>query len=135
MKSGSTDLSPENRTYPRFAHDHAEAYAPARRIGDGRCRIFASDRDFLDHPAGKPEDAVLRHRQTQRGGARQTRIKAAQYPGHDAMADRDDRTVADIAEPGGDARGKPVIALAVGGAEIPLVAPLEKPSFVVQPAR
>ena len=76
-KSGSTDLSPEIATYPRYARGHAEAYAP----------VSGSERDLLDPAVGEAEDAVLRHRQAQRLLSRQAGVKAAQDAGHDTMAD------------------------------------------------
>src|SRR6266478_7675744 len=117
---GATGEMANNRPIPRKRHlssDHAETYAPAPRWAAEP--VIELDGDVFDRAAGKPEDAVLRHRQVQRVGARQTGIKAAQDPGHDAMADRDHRAVADRLEPSGDAPGKPLIALAVGGLEVP----------------
>src|ERR1700681_829141 len=102
-----TDLSPENVTYPRFSTDHAEAYAPVRQA---RFAIDLDD-DFFDRAAREAKDAVLRHREAQRVRARQAGIEATQDSGHDA--------VADLSQPSGDASGKRVVALAVGGVEIP----------------
>src|SRR5438132_8407615 len=64
--------------------------------GQPATRLTGSDGDLLDPAGGQPEDPVLRHRQPQCLGARQPGKKTAQYAGHHAMANDDDRAIADL---------------------------------------
>jgi hypothetical protein len=79
------------------------------------------DRDLLNRPIGEAEDPVLQHRQSDRDGARQTGVETAQHAGDDAVADDDQPLSLGLGKPGGDAAAEPVIALAIGGSEIPFV--------------
>src|SRR5437867_2114566 len=103
-KCQSPGLSPENDTYPRII----------QRL------MHRSDVDRLDPAAGETKDPVLRHFEAERLMARQTGIEPAHDPGDDAVADGDDRDLAQFAEPRCDPSAKHLIALAVRGHEIPL---------------
>ena len=81
--------------------------------------------DLLDRAFGEAKDPVLRNRQGQRDRSRQPGIEPAQHAADQTVRDHDAKTrPAGLAQPIPEPRGKGGVALAVRGAEIPVVAPV-----------